>query len=57
MWADLNLLAHWRPEHAAEPNPALLARPREEWPREADGSLKMTVDPLDLRGLLRELDD
>jgi catechol 2,3-dioxygenase len=31
-------------------------RPREEWPREADGSLKMTLDPLDLNALLRELD-
>ena len=32
-------------------------RPREEWPREADGSLRMTLDPLELRGLLRELED
>lgn len=27
-WRELDLLADWRPEHAAEPNPALLARPR-----------------------------
>jgi transmembrane sensor len=27
-WQDLNLLAQWRPEHASEPNPDLLARPR-----------------------------
>ena len=26
MWADFNLLAHWRPEHSAAPNPDLLAR-------------------------------
>jgi catechol 2,3-dioxygenase len=32
-------------------------RPREEWPLKVDGSLHMTLDPLDLRGLLRELDD
>ena len=25
-WLDLNLLAQWRPEHATEPNPDLLAR-------------------------------
>jgi catechol 2,3-dioxygenase len=31
-------------------------RPREEWPRDADGNLLMTVDPLDLRGLLGELE-
>ncbi len=31
-------------------------RPRDEWPREGDGSLRMILDPLDLRGLLRELD-
>jgi catechol 2,3-dioxygenase len=30
-------------------------RPRDEWPRDPDGSLRMTIDPLDLRGLLREL--
>src|SRR5688500_14865374 len=29
MWTDLNLLAHWRPEHSAAPNPGLLARPRQ----------------------------
>src|SRR5262245_35342142 len=28
MWADLNLLSQWRPEHSAAPNPGLLARPR-----------------------------
>jgi transmembrane sensor len=27
-WTDFNLLAQWRPEHAADPNPDLLARPR-----------------------------
>jgi len=27
-WRDFNLLAQWRPEHSAEPNPDLLARPR-----------------------------
>ena len=26
-WRDLNLLAQWRPEHATEPNPDLLAKP------------------------------
>jgi catechol 2,3-dioxygenase len=31
-------------------------RPREEWPREADGSLAMVTRRLDLQGLLRELD-
>src|SRR5215216_4676776 len=31
-------------------------RPREEWPRDADGSFTMVTDPLDLRALLRELD-
>lgn len=31
-------------------------RPREEWPREADGSISMVNAPLDLRALLRELD-
>jgi catechol 2,3-dioxygenase len=29
-------------------------RPKEQWPRAADGSLAMVVDPLDLEGLLRE---
>ncbi len=29
-------------------------RPREEWPREADGALAMVTDPLDLEALLRE---
>ena len=27
-WRQFNLLAEWRPEHGAEPNPDLLARPR-----------------------------
>ncbi len=31
-------------------------RPREDWPREADGQLKMVTEPLDLDGLLAELD-
>ena len=31
-------------------------RPREEWPRDADGSITMMTAPLDLRALLRELD-
>ncbi|MEX0620423.1 MAG: VOC family protein [Solirubrobacterales bacterium] len=30
-------------------------RPREEWPRAADGSLVMYSEPLDLRNLLNEL--
>lgn len=29
-------------------------RPREQWPREADGTLSMVSDPLDLEALLRE---
>lgn len=29
-------------------------RPRERWPRAADGSLAMVTEPLDLDGLLRE---
>jgi catechol 2,3-dioxygenase len=29
-------------------------RPREEWPRDADGALVMTTDRLDVRALLRE---
>ncbi len=29
-------------------------RPREEWPREADGGLRMYTRPLDLRGLREE---
>jgi catechol 2,3-dioxygenase len=32
-------------------------RPREEWPKDASGSLKMISDPLDLEGLLAELRD
>jgi catechol 2,3-dioxygenase len=31
-------------------------RPEEEWPRTADGELSMTLQPLDLQGLLAELD-
>jgi transmembrane sensor len=32
-WKEFNLLAQWRPEHSAEPNPELLARPRRVvWP-------------------------
>ena len=31
-------------------------RPRDECPRDADGSLTMVLDPLDLRALLRDLD-
>ena len=31
-------------------------RPREEWPRNPDGSLYMVTDPLDLRDLLAELE-
>jgi transmembrane sensor len=34
-WKEFNLLAQWRPEHSAEPNPELLARPRRRrvaWP-------------------------
>jgi catechol 2,3-dioxygenase len=31
-------------------------RPREEWPRDPDGSFTMMTAPLDLRALLRELD-
>jgi catechol 2,3-dioxygenase len=31
-------------------------RPREEWPRNADGELELVNAPLDLRGLLHELD-
>lgn len=30
-------------------------RPREEWPRDAQGNLKMTLDPLDMDGLMAEL--
>lgn len=29
-------------------------RPREEWPRDAAGTLEMTIRPLDIRALLRE---
>lgn len=32
MWADFNVLAQWRPEHSAEPNPDLLARPARTTP-------------------------
>lgn len=31
-------------------------RPKEQWPRTADGSLAMVTEPLDLEGLLAELD-
>ncbi|MCD6057657.1 MAG: Glyoxalase/bleomycin resistance protein/dioxygenase [Thermomicrobiales bacterium] len=31
-------------------------RPRDEWPRDADGSFALINAPLDLRALLRELD-
>jgi catechol 2,3-dioxygenase len=31
-------------------------RPREQWPREADGTLAMMTAPLDLQGLLAELE-
>ena len=29
-------------------------RPRDEWPRHADGTLKMVTEPLDLEGLIRD---
>jgi catechol 2,3-dioxygenase len=29
-------------------------RPEAEWPRAADGSLQMTLEPLDVRALLAE---
>jgi catechol 2,3-dioxygenase len=32
-------------------------RPREEWPRDRDGGLAMVTRPLDLGGLLAELED
>lgn len=32
-------------------------RPREEWPRAANGELAMTVAPLDVKALLAEADD
>ena len=31
-------------------------RPREEWPRTPDGGLAMVTEPLDVKGLLAELD-
>ncbi|MBL0062936.1 MAG: VOC family protein [bacterium] len=31
-------------------------RPKDEWPRDAEGNLKMVVDPLDLDELLSELE-
>lgn len=31
-------------------------RPVEQWPRQADGTLAMVTQPLDLRGLLQELE-
>jgi catechol 2,3-dioxygenase len=32
-------------------------RPRDAWPRDADGAIAMTTKPLDLEGLLREAED
>ena len=32
-------------------------RPKELWPQKADGSLEMYTEPLDLEGLLQELDN
>ena len=32
-------------------------RPKAEWPREPNGELQMVTDPLDLRGLLAELNE
>jgi len=32
-------------------------RPRDEWPRERDGSVRMTIDPIDLEGLMAAADD
>ncbi len=31
-------------------------RPETDWPRDADGNIAMTSDPLDVEGLLREVD-
>lgn len=31
-------------------------RPREEWPRDQDGGLRMFTAPLDLEGLLAEVE-
>jgi catechol 2,3-dioxygenase len=31
-------------------------RPRERWPRDGEGAIAMVAEPLDLRGLLAELD-
>ena len=31
-------------------------RPREEWPRDAEGNISMSTDPLDVEGLLNEID-
>jgi catechol 2,3-dioxygenase len=31
-------------------------RPRAEWPRDPDGELKLVTEPIDLQGLLAELD-
>ncbi len=31
-------------------------RPREEWPREANGELRMTLDPLNFDSLIKELE-
>lgn len=32
-WKEFNQLAQWRPEHSAEPNPDLLAKPVHPWAR------------------------
>jgi catechol-2,3-dioxygenase len=32
----------------------MLDRPRDEWPRSAEGAIAMRVDPLDLRALVLE---
>jgi catechol 2,3-dioxygenase len=32
-------------------------RPQDEWPRTPDGGLAMVTRPLDVDGLLRELDE
>ena len=31
-------------------------RPQEEWPRDAEGNLRMILDPLDMEGLMAELE-
>jgi catechol 2,3-dioxygenase len=32
-------------------------RPEDQWPRDADGNIAMVTQPLDVEGLLAELDD